>query len=329
MKKSESAASKLVILNTLLGEHREGDKGKVLSHLNEQERGLYLASRYCYARGSGVDYGYDQRHVDFSILIALGLCDSTMDRDIVVPVIIYHDAGRYKTLEGVTKIDHVSFTQRVLHMFEGQELVMKHMKEWGYSLEKTELASKMVAVHDWHYITRFKPEEELRKNNPLIDVTGNKVPLSRLYEQLLPIAESGIRDTPEFKAFHDADLINIPAVASFAKDYLGRGGTYFNEFTPLEFTLLRFAYFGLLDEAIVPTEVSPERLDFMRKKAKLEKVSPGKAEEAVLKILNNRKKDVTMGYLDLENPLPEVSYRRLLDVLLDSEMDEVMMFTSK
>lgn len=260
--------------------------------------------------------------------MAKGLCDALVDSNIVLPVIIYHDAGRYKTPEGVTKIDHASFTQRLLHMFEGQRLVEKHMTEQGYDKDQVTLASKIVAVHDWPYLRQFTPEEELNKSNPKIDFEGKELYLAEIYETLLRIAESGVLNTPEFVAYRDADRLNAPAVASFAKDYLSRAN-YFDNFSPLEFVLLRYAYFDLLGTAAFSGEVSPERRDYVKSKAKVEPVTSSSAVRAVKDILQERFKDVTTGYLDLKEPMSNEQFREIIRKSLDQEMSYCRNFAQR
>ncbi len=326
--KKEVAAQKLTALNDLLNERREKDQEVVLSVLNKQEQALYLKAREYYARGSEISYGYDQRHIDFSTLIALSLC-ADADRNVVIPGIIFHDAGRYKTPTGISKVVHASFTQRLLHMFEGQSLVREHMAKERYTLDEIEFASQIVAVHDWPYVQKFNPDEELGKDNPSVEFNGKNLTLEKIYGQLLEVAESGILDTGEFRAYRDADRINVPTATSFIKDYLSRGGKYFNEFTPLEFSLLRFAYFGLFDEITLPEEITGERFNFINERAKLEMVSPGKATEVAQAILTQRRDNVHTGYLDLTTPLPTEQYKNLVHGFLDAEINFAQRFAQR
>ncbi len=317
--KSLVAGRKLRDLIIVLNERARIDEAEVIRHLSPREQKVYLKAKPFYAKGSGKGYCFDQRHIDFSTLMSLRLLGNA-ERDVVVPAVICHDIGRYKTPEGVTEIDHSSFTQRVLHMFEGERLVRNFMREAGYSIRKSEEAARIIALHDWAYLSFMNPEEELSKSNPTVNIDGIPTKISEMYEHQFRIARKGVFDTHEFIAYRESDRVNVPAVASFAKDYLKRS-KYYQNFSPMEFALLRFGYFGMLDQVEIPERVSAERLSFVKSQVKLERLNTARGDKVARDILDARLNDVGTGYLNLDNGMSREAFKAFLGHTLDKELE--------
>jgi hypothetical protein len=325
----ESIEKRLNVLRTVLGKRREMDKEFVMNFLSEQEKALYVVAREYYALGSGGGYYHDQRHIDFSTGIAVGFSDTKRLRNILVPCIIFHDSGRYKMPVGVTKIKHDTFTSRMLHMHEGMRLAKKHMTEQGYNAEETDLASRLVGVHDWTYARKFDPEKELKEYNPKVDTEQGTVRLSEIFGTLLKISETGILDTIEFELLSDSDRVNVPAVSSFHHDYLGRNTMY----APLEFCLMRSARYDLLDSHIaefdghpqVHLDTSPEAIKRVKKNAKSDPIYTERGLRIMREVISRRILDAQDSpILNIGAEVAEEDMARHFDESLDKENEYVI-----
>jgi len=318
----EYAKSKLGFLNDALKNQMLVDENDIEEILTPRSFSVYRAAKPYYLKAAGKDYGFDLRHIYVSLKIAIALSDSIdANSNVIVPAILVHDAGRYKTPVGVDKINHSSFAQRLIHMLEGSLLAREQLplKENGYSTSQINDISDIIAVHDWSYLRNSDIPSELanKENSELVVEFGDtKRSIESIFEELSRIKEKGIMNTEEFKIVEDADRLNVPATASFLKDYWK---TNYSNFTPLEFFFLRQSYFGIFDEDNARQEgLSRERIEYILKKTKHQKINFEEAREIVSRIILEKKPIVKQGVLDLQEFNTE-DFPRLLESELASE----------
>jgi|FLOH01.1.fsa_nt_gi hypothetical protein len=238
------------------------DRAAVTRALSAEEVALYDAATPLFSQAGSGGYVYDQRHVDFSSMTAAGIATSQVERNILVPGIIFHDSGRYLTPEGVTTINHSSFSQRLIHQLEGMKLVQRNLSEQNYDIHTIRQVARIVAVHDWNaYVIKFDADEELRQfedaGNPRITYLDGQIStLRETYNFLNALATDDLLESSIFKYFSDVDRLNVPAAGSAHKDFWGR--QKYESMTFLDFIIGRAMRFDLLDTTL-PVVSSSQR----------------------------------------------------------------------
>lgn len=317
MKKIQIAKQKLDLLEEVVKSRSKEDSDYVKKHLTNKEKKLYALAIPYYSKGNSAGYIWDKRHIDFSTLFAT-IFSNQYNRNIIVPGIIFHDAGRYKTLDTPENMNWASFENRVWHMKEGKILTKRLMKQAGYKADDIEIAANLVGIHDWNYFSKFNVDKKLTKLGDLkLDFDGEELTLRQAYEDILKIQETGLLSDDLFKQFSDIDRINVPAIVSYYKDY------YKNHCKKLQ-SILEFAYLRSVEfqhgRKDIIDNINPMRIDFIKEKASNKLVYTIFAKNIICQLMDKRIQEATQTQsLDLISKLSDNELKQQFNQLIEQE----------
>ncbi len=304
---SNGAKERIKLLEIIVKERSSRDSKAVKKLLSKKEQKLYHAALPYYELANANGHVWDKRHIDFSTSLTVKEYDSEF-RDIIVPAVIFHDSGRYKTLDSRDNMKWDSFANRVWHMYEGMRIVEMHMRGKDYRNDSIDTVKSIVGLHDWNYLVKFDSDKEISAlNNPSIMFGDETLTLEETYNAIERLSRTGLLEDDVFKVFNDVDRINVPASVSYYKDYYKKHHAKFGNVR--DFALMRMVEFDLVTVFLESIENCASRKVLYTPHAK----------KIVGEILDERMKEADIKVLSVSSHFDKDEFRSSMEGIIDKE----------